>query len=83
MPQSTQQSTTANQSVTAPDHKGRLEVYILIYIKMCKYQYEASDKAMQPGIPNTNYPQEWNWKKKIKKLPLFKAFKEISFIKVH
>lgn len=53
MPQSTQQSTTANQSVTAPDHKGRLEVYILTYIKMCKCQYEAPDKAMQPGIANT------------------------------
>jgi len=67
MPQSTQQSTTANQSVTAPDHKGRLEVYILTYIKPCKYQYEAPDKAMQPGIPNTNYPQEWSGIKKKKK----------------
>lgn len=60
MPRNTQQSTTANQSVTALITKEGLEVYMLISIKTCKYQYEAPDKAMQPGTPNTNYPREWS-----------------------
>lgn len=36
-------------------------------------------KAMQPGIPNTNYPQEWSWNEKKPQTqtnPLPKGFKK-------
>lgn len=43
-------------------------------------------KAMQPGIPNTNYPQEWSWNEKKKPNPnksLIEGIQEIPFRKVH
>lgn len=49
---------------------------------MCQYRYEAPDKAMQSGIPNTKLTQDNGVKIKIK-ISYLRNFKEIPFIKDH